>query len=1103
MDIIEELLQQLKKIEAKKENTIQMMLDYGFENYAEQLSNSHKKNMKLFDININALSDLKVAAIMDPFTLESYRPECSILELTPMQWKEQLEEFAPHMVFIESAWHGKDKLWFRKVDRYSRELDELSVYCNEKNIPIVFWNKEDPVHTSTFMITAALADFVFTTDIDCIKRYKTELGHDRVYHLHFAAQPIIHNPIDKYDRKDKFCFAGAYYHKYVKRAAVFDKFAKVFIENKGFDIFDRNYKNALPEYAFPEFYDKYILGNLQPSEIDVAYKGYNYGVNMNSVQNSQSMFARRVFELLASNTILVGNYSRGIKNYFGDLTISTEETETLENMLNKYCFNQETLHKYRLLGLRKVLSEHLYEDRLDYITETVFGVSLKKKQPLIVMLAKCANNKELKRILDIYQKQTYKNKKLVVIGDGLECQDKEIILYTNEEANCIVFDSLEGDYCAYIDAKDYYGGNYLNDMALTMRYGEFDGIGKNAYYSFTDGQFVLNDCQNIYKPCASLNLKRAMLSRRLLEQISLETICNDTQQWVSDKFISIDEFNYCENYTEELCEFVDDLFVCNQGVSLNEMNDIAEKIEGIEIDEGEQIIIKPEKMLSLKPTCKQIVFSKETSGIMLNSKLPEDKFEYIYLKEKFDISDIVKDGKIKVEFHTQGDLDCICVVVFFDKNGEKIQPQYPRPNILVELEVPDKAMYIQVGYRPKGTGLLQLGEVVLCNINTKDRGCFVTNKKTLILTNQYPEKEYLYRNMFVHKRVKSYQENQLLCEVMCMNNNLEEGFREFEGIDIVQGGAQTLSEILESDSIKTVCVHFLDREMWNILKLYLNRIKIVVWCHGADIQPWWRREYLYKSVEERKQGELLTKYKMDLWNEVFAKSENESVHFVFVSQYFANIVMEDYKYNFSKKQYSIIHNYIDSELFNYTDKNPDLRKRIISVRPYASEVYANDVMVSTIVELSKRRCFKDLDFFIAGDGKLFEKTTRPLLKYKNVLLNRGFYSQNELAEKYKEYGIVLIPSRGDTQGVSRDEAMSAGCVPITNPVMAIPEFVDDTCAFLVESENPIKMADAIEQLYNDEVMFKKMSEKAAMHVRKISSWSETIGREIEIINERE
>jgi glycosyltransferase involved in cell wall biosynthesis len=37
-----------------------------------------------------------------------------------------------------------------------------------------------------------------------------------------------------------------------------------------------------------------------------------------------------------------------------------------------------------------------------------------------------------------------------------------------------------------------------------------------------------------------------------------------------------------------------------------------------------------------------------------------------------------------------------------------------------------------------------------------------------------------------------------------------------------------------------------------------------------------------------------------------------------------------------------------------------------------------------------------------------------------------------------------VPSRTDTQGVSRDEAMSSGLVPVTNAVAAIPEFVDDT-----------------------------------------------------------
>ena len=128
----------------------------------------------------------------------------------------------------------------------------MTRYCQEKNIPVVFWNKEDPVYTETFMAAARMADVVFTTDIDCIQKYKTQLGHDRVYHLHFAAQPKIHNPIEKYKRKDKFCFAGAYYHRYKQRAAVFDNFAEEFIETKGFDIYDRNYQSALPEHAFPK-----------------------------------------------------------------------------------------------------------------------------------------------------------------------------------------------------------------------------------------------------------------------------------------------------------------------------------------------------------------------------------------------------------------------------------------------------------------------------------------------------------------------------------------------------------------------------------------------------------------------------------------------------------------------------------------------------------------------------------------------------------------------------------------------------------------------------------------------------------------------------------
>ena len=74
----------------------------------------------MFKLQAKTLKELRVAAIMDQFTLESYRPECQLLELTPEHWKQEITEFQPELLFIESAWKGKDELWYRKVDRSSK-----------------------------------------------------------------------------------------------------------------------------------------------------------------------------------------------------------------------------------------------------------------------------------------------------------------------------------------------------------------------------------------------------------------------------------------------------------------------------------------------------------------------------------------------------------------------------------------------------------------------------------------------------------------------------------------------------------------------------------------------------------------------------------------------------------------------------------------------------------------------------------------------------------------------------------------------------------------------------------------------------------------------
>ena len=114
-------------------------------------------------------------------------------------------------------------------------------------------------------------------------------------------------------------------------------------------------------------------------------------------------------------------------------------------------------------------------------------------------------------------------------------------------------------------------------------------------------------------------------------------------------------------------------------------------------------------------------------------------------------------------------------------------------------------------------------------------------------------------------------------------------------------------------------------------------------------------------------------------------------------------------------------------------------------------------------------------------------------------MRKTFLRQSEIAELYQKYGIALIPTRGDTQGVSRDEAMASGLVPITNAVTAIPEFVDDSCGILAPDEGYLEMAEGIKALYYDSDLFMHMSAKAAERVRKQSTKEYTIKEEIALI----
>ena len=105
--------------------------------------------------------------IMDEFSTTALSADANLVRPTPENWQALLDEHRIDMLVVSP--HGKETTALGiKVGWYGEEeiadLKQLVEACRDRNIPTVFYNKEDPVHFNRFSKTSALFDHVFTTD---------------------------------------------------------------------------------------------------------------------------------------------------------------------------------------------------------------------------------------------------------------------------------------------------------------------------------------------------------------------------------------------------------------------------------------------------------------------------------------------------------------------------------------------------------------------------------------------------------------------------------------------------------------------------------------------------------------------------------------------------------------------------------------------------------------------------------------------------------------------------------------------------------------------------------------------------------------------------
>ncbi|MBF0803572.1 MULTISPECIES: glycosyltransferase [unclassified Neisseria] len=380
--------------------------------------------------------ELKVAIILDEFSFNSFKDEFTPLIITPNNWKIVFAQQKPDLFFCESAWSGTDSVtrpWKGKIyasvnfpKENRNELLEILDYCHTHGIPTIFWNKEDPAHYSDrihdFVKTACLFDFVFTTAQECVEQYKQEYGLENVYALPFATNPAIFNPIDnpQTPRTEKMVFAGSWYANHINRSQTMHQLFDNLIDS-GYELefYNRYYGNDDPNHLIPEQYRQYEKPNVPNEETARLYKSSLFGLNLNTVTDSETMFARRVFELMSSNTLVVSNHSKGMEKMFGSNVVFLDsEPGRLKTL------NQEEIERIREENLNNVLANHTYQKRFENILNTV-GIIYNQEQEKVTLTVKISDARQLQEEIRIF-KQKFggdKYRLLAILTDAISDLD--------------------------------------------------------------------------------------------------------------------------------------------------------------------------------------------------------------------------------------------------------------------------------------------------------------------------------------------------------------------------------------------------------------------------------------------------------------------------------------------------------------------------------------------------------------------------------------------------------------------------------------------------------------------------------------------------------
>lgn len=505
----------------------------------------------------------KGLTLLDPISELCWADTFTGFPLARSNFADQIKVSTSQFAFFESAWRANKSSWLYAFTSpglkhaNAQALLEAINILKQRNIPILFWNKEDPMHYEMFKPIAKYADYIFTTDALIIDKYKKDLGIQNVYALPFAAPVKKTNPLARFSLKtETVCFAGTYYAKnHEDRKRQMDMLLPALLENNGC-IYDRASSEQKEDYAYPSQYKDILRPSVDFKDMMDLYKKFKIFLNVNTITQSPTMMSRRVYELLASGTPVISTPSKAIAEQFAGIVITVNNEQEAKLAVRKLLEDSYYWHKQSMLGIREVMQNHTYEQRWSQIESIVLKKPIEKKTPRVRIV--CIYHGYV--ALDIYLSSLLEQKNIelsdivLLKSSLLHVDDALVKSFKVNVVDLSVFnlkkyikESDPTEYTFITDDRVYNYKYSLWGMCLSFNYSDASAIIRSTYYKYSKIYENFNfevENPNWYEFMKEVPLSCFLIKNQCIENIAIDlhskkAKCIENKK----KILMIDPFN--------------------------------------------------------------------------------------------------------------------------------------------------------------------------------------------------------------------------------------------------------------------------------------------------------------------------------------------------------------------------------------------------------------------------------------------------------------------------------------------------------------------------------------------------------------------------------